>query len=167
MAVKSWCEIWNVHFICCFLPSFVCAASQVQMMHMWSNVFLKCASANNQKRLATSFWMFMNEGCLGHSSLSRICPQIKKNYLTSFIIFPPFTGPFQGHHSEFPVLGSNSSWVTASEVTVFFCSDPFFFSTKNSDADILQLTMCMALRIQKKISHSFASKSLKSIVGFI
>lgn len=85
----------------------------------------------------------MNEGRLGHSSLSRkICPLKQK--ANSHLHLPPhLLGPFQGHHSELQYLG---------QIVMGHClkgHDGFFaatmcLSTKNSDADILQLTMCMA-----------------------
>ena len=59
-------------------------------------------------------------------------------------------------HSKVITVSSSTwvkfSWVTASEVTVFFCS-VHFFQHKNLDADILQLTMCMAWESKKNITQ--------------
>lgn len=134
------------------------AASLVQMMHMWSNVFLKCASVNNQKRwlewrMSWTQFAFQN------------LPSTKKT--TSHLHhLPPIYWPIPRSSQWVPVLGSNSHGSLPQRSPSFFAAT-HFFQHKNSDADILQLTMCMAWESKKKISHSFASKSLKSIAGFI
>ena len=134
------------------------AASLVQMMHMWSNVFLKCASVNNQKRwlewrMSWTQFAFQN------------LPSTKKT--TSHLHhLPPIYWPIPRSSQWVPVLGSNSHGSLPQRSPSFFCSDPFF-SAQKLRCWHPPTHHVYGLRIQKKISHSFASKSLKSIAGFI